>query len=288
MKETDDNDAYHADKSRIGKSGLDLIHKSPLHYWAKYLDPNRQWETQSPALLMGSVNHMLLFEPQLFASKYITCDDTEICAQIGGKAPRSTKAYKEWYAEFEAINKGKTVIEKEMLDTALAMRASVYEHPAAHVLLESGIAEERLDFLWEGTDDDGNPIQVPCKAKPDWRSHNGFIVDLKTTEDASPEGFGKSFFNYRYHVQAAFYMDAYTRWSGGEEARGFIFIAVEKKPPFATAVYYTTAEQFQLGREEYEADLRTYHKALTTGKWNGYPTEVMPMQMPAWAFKKNR
>lgn len=282
----DDNEAYHADKTRIGKSGLDLIHQSPLHYYAKYLDPNRKWEKQTDALLMGSVNHMLLFEPKLFASKYIVCDDDKICAQIGGKSPRSTTKYKEWYAEFETVNKGKTVIEKEVLDTALAMQSSVMEHPAASVLLEGGIAEQRIDFTWNGYDRDGNEIIVPCKMKPDWQAHNGFIVDLKTTADASPEGFGKSFYNYRYHVQGAFYTDGFTIANGGPP-RGFIFIAVEKTPPYAVAVYYMTPEQLDMGRAEYEADLRTYKRCLQTGNFHGYPTEVMPIQMPGWAFKKS-
>ena len=31
------------------------------------------------------------------------------------------------------------------------------------------------------------------------------VIDVKTTSDASPEGFGKSSWNLGYHVQAAFY-----------------------------------------------------------------------------------
>jgi len=32
------NKEYHA-KNMVGKSGLDLIARSPAHYWAKYINP---------------------------------------------------------------------------------------------------------------------------------------------------------------------------------------------------------------------------------------------------------
>ena len=47
----------------------------------------------------------------------------------------------------------------------------------------------------------------------------GVLSDLKSVQDASPEGFAQGIANYRWHRQAAFYLD-------GCEMERFNFIAV--------------------------------------------------------------
>ena len=77
---------------------------------------------------------------------------------------------------------------------------------------------------------------LQCKCRPDWISADGgILVDLKTTEDASPREFQRSIAKWRYHVQAGWYM-AGIEAAYGTRPSGFIFIAVEKKPPFAVGV----------------------------------------------------
>lgn len=272
------NEAYHADKLRIGKSGLDLIHKSPAHYYAKYLDPNRVWEEPTPALAFGSALHVAVFEPTEFTKRFV----------IAPEINRRTSAGKEEYEQFLKNNKGKTIITDEVFQHVQKMKEKVYEHPSAAVLLESGIAEKVFHWNWEGDDDEGNPIMVRCKIKPDWLSHNGFVVDLKSTEDASPQGFGKSVWNYRYHVQGAFYSEGMAYCNDGEFPRGFIFIAVEKSPPYAVALYYLTPEHMEIGRSEYIKDLRVYHKCLQTNEWPAYGDGVIAVQLPGWAINKSK
>lgn len=282
IPQIDENQAYHADTTRISKSGLDLIARSPAHYYAAYLDPNREPRKTSAALIAGSVSHLTLLEPHLFASQYFILDDAAKVQEIGGASPRTTTKYKEWKAGILAANEGKTEISLETYKAVNRMIANVQAHPAAKLLFKpGGKAEERIDWIWQGYDQDGNPIQVRCKIKPDWQAANGFIVDLKTTEDASPSGFLRSVYKYRYHVQSAYYIDGYTQ-RNGVEPRGFIFIAVEKSPPYAVALYFATPEMIQAGRSTYERDLRTYHHCLQTNEWHGYPTQIMPLDLPTW------
>lgn len=269
---TDENAVYHADTRRIGKSGLDLIAKSPAHYWAKYLDPNREREEQTAALLFGSAAHMAVFEPDEFPNKFV----------IAPKLNLRTNAGKAALEEFYEMNKGKSVITTDIYDSVMRVNEAVRSVPAAMVLLQSGIAEQRIDWIKELVNEDGEFIEVACKAKPDWQSHNGFIVDLKTTEDASPAGFAKSVWNYRYHVQAPFYCDAY-EYKYGKQPQGFIFIAVEKSPPYAVALYYATEQIMDKGRVTYERDLRTYQRCIESGEWPAYGNEPKPLQLPPWA-----
>lgn len=262
------NEAYHANTARIGKSGLDLIAKSPAHYWAKYLDPNREREKPTPALLFGTAVHSAILEPHDFSDRY----------QVFPDVNRRTNAGK---AEYEALQEHAkqnniTYLSADDLAACLRIRDAVHKHPAARLLLQSGVAEDTL--LW-----DDQLTGAQCKARPDFLSSNtGYIVDVKTTQDASPSGFSKSAYGYRYHVQAAWYLDGHMA-SLGKPAEGFAFIAVEKEPPYAVSVYYVTSDFYELGKATYLRDLNKYMECLHANKWPGYSEDFQPINLPAWA-----
>jgi len=46
----------------VSKSGLDQIAKSPLHYWARFLDPDRVWTEPTPAMRLGTALHTHVLE----------------------------------------------------------------------------------------------------------------------------------------------------------------------------------------------------------------------------------
>jgi hypothetical protein len=261
----DENTLYHADTSRIGKSGLDLIHKAPAYYWAKYLDPNREREEPTKALRIGSAFHMLLLEGEKFPHRYA------IMPEFSGTGMKARK--EEWLE----VNAGKEFITADEYDGIQRMRDAVMKHPLVPSLLAQGIAERKT--LWEEPE-----TGAKCKFKPDWiDTNNGLLVDVKTTADASPAGFGKSCWNYRYHVQSAFYMDGAEH--AGLNVSHFVFIAVETTAPYLCAVYYADAEMLEAGRREYLADLRVYLECLRTKEWPGYPTDMKPISLPGWATK---
>ncbi len=265
-----ESDQYHADTSRISKTGLDIIHRSPAHYYARYLDPKREPQRETPALLQGKAIHSAVFEPELFPKEYA----------VAPSVNRSTKAGKEAYAAFAELNAGKTFIDANTYEICNRINASIRSIPICKDLLSVGVAEQRVDFDWS----DGETI-VPAKTKPDWNIHGSVLVDLKTTDDARANAFGKSVYKYRYHVQGAFYSDAMAANNGGDVPDQFIFIAVEKQAPFAVAVYYLTREQIELGRYEYEQDILLYHKCKTNNSWPGYDAQAQPVEMPAWALR---
>ena len=95
---------------------------------------------------------------------------------------------------------------------------------------------------------------ILCRCRPDFWREDDIIVDVKTTEDASPEEFSRSLAKWRYHVQAPFYMDG-IELATGRRPKGFVFLVVEKKPPYAVAAYTLDPESIELGRSEYRADL---------------------------------
>lgn len=256
---------YHADTSRISKSGLDLINKCPAKYFEKYLNPNAEPEKRTEALIEGNAFHVLSLEPEIFPHHFVVKPDFK---GHGSVARREA---------FEAENKDKEIISMDTWVKISRMRNSLISHPVAKELLSLGLAEQTV--LW--TDE---LTGAPCKSRHDWFNiPHKFIVDLKSTEDASDAEFARSAFKYRYHVQAAFYLDGAI--ANGMDPKGFVFIAVEKKPPFLVNVFYADDDFIEAGRQQYLQDLETYARCVSTGRWPGYDVRIKPLSLPAWATR---
>jgi exodeoxyribonuclease VIII len=261
------NRAYHENTTRISKSGLDLIARSPAHYYAAYLDPKREPRKETPALVQGRAAHLAILEPHLFKEEF---------ALHPGFNMRTNQGKADYEAWLEKIGPGKTVIDVDVYDISMRMRDAVHKHPAAAELLQTGYPEQT--FFWNDQE-----TGVACKCRTDFMTPSRIIVDIKTTENASPDAFGRSAANYRYHVQGAYYADGLT--ANGYTPEGFVFIAVEKAPPFAVAVYYLDEQGMEAGRLTYSRNLSTYKDCLSNKAWPGYSDEVTPLQLPNYALK---
>ena len=279
------NREYHDDTSRISKSGLDLIGRSPLHYYRRYLAEERDAAPDSKALIMGSAVHAAILEPAVFEAEF--CRGLENC-------DRRTKEGKEQYQNFLNASGGKQVLTPEDFADVLTIRDAVLAHPVAARLLSEGTPEGVLYFDYPASSfplDEGESVEdfeaAPAKIRFDFLHSSGTVlVDIKTTEDASPEAFQRSVAKYNYHKQAALYTDAFA-FSGLPVPDKFVFIAVEKSAPYAVGVYLLATEAVEVGRGEVAAGMKTYSIARKTGNWAGYtPTKIVPITLPAWAFSK--
>jgi hypothetical protein len=260
-----DNTAYHAHPA-VSKSQLDLIARSPLHYWARYLDPSRVAPEPSPQMRLGTALHTHVLE----LSRW----DEEIA--VAPAMDRRTKAGKESYAAFEAAAAGKTVITADDAEVVMAMGRSIMRHPGAAMLLGlSGKAE--TTHMWTDA-----LYGVECKCRPDWLTDDGSImVDLKTTRDASPRGFRRSIADYRYHVQAGWYMQG-VHAATGRRPEQFIFICVETTAPYAVAVYAADAEMIERGHEQAMKDLGKLAVCRAADSWPSYSDQIETISLPGW------
>jgi hypothetical protein len=280
-----DNQSYHADTTRISKSGLDQIARSPAHYWQNYLAPDRPKRKQTPALLIGSVFHKLTLEPETFKQEYLVEPDnapnrpTEL--QLFAENPSAkTRQAIDFWGRLEATYPEHQVISRDVFDTAQRMRDAVMKHPAARELFAIGGTAERTVLFTE-------PVSgAPCKCRPDYETKEDIVLDLKSTIDASPAEFGRSAYNYRYHVQAPFYLDGINAEAGFRKVNDFVFIACEKEPPFGVGVYFADKAALELGREAYIADCETYMECLRTGQWPAYSPGILGLQIPSWAYRR--
>ena len=263
------NTEYHAHPA-ISKSHLDQVAKSPLHYWARYLDPNRVVPEPTPAMAIGSAVHTHVLELDQWDARYVSAPDG---------IDRRTKAGKAEWEAFTTAATGRTVLPKADADLVMRMAHSVFSHPAAAMLLAlPGKAE--TTHMWT---DAATGLQ--CKCRPDWLTDDGrLLVDLKTTEDAG-RGFAKSIAQWRYHVQASWYLDGIEQATGTRPEQ-FLFLCVEKKAPYAVAVYAADAEMIAAGAQTAARDLDVLATCKAAGAWPGYSDQIEPISLPPWMLPR--
>ena len=260
-----DNAAYHAHPA-VSKSHLDLIARSPLHYWSRYLDPNRKPLEPTPAMRLGTAFHTHVLELERW--------DAEIA--VAPACDRRTKAGKEAYAAFQDAAAGKTVISADDAEQVQAMGKAVFRHPGAAMLLGRPGKAETTHMWTDAT------YGIECKCRPDWLSDDGtIVVDLKTTKDASPRGFRRSIGEFRYQVQAAWYLHGLEQATGRRPDQ-FVFICVEKEPPYACAVYAADAEMIERGHQQAMADLGELAICRAADRWPSYSDQIETIGLPGW------
>lgn len=265
-----ENADYHR-HAAVSKSHLDQVARSPLHYWARYVDPKRVQPEPTAAMLLGTAVHTHILELNEWDQRYIAAPDG---------IDRRTKAGKEAWAAFEAKAAGRTVISRDDAELVMAMGRAVHGHPAAAMLLALPGAAETT-WMWHD-----QPTGLQCKCRPDWLTTDGsLIVDLKTTEDASPAGFKKSIGNFRYFVQASWYLDGIEQ-ATGRRPEQFIFLCVEKKAPHAVAVYAADAEMIESGAKQARMDLDKLAECKASNSWPGYSNQIETISLPAWMRPK--
>ena len=250
---------YHADKSTVSKHGLDLMAQAPALYRWKLDNPET---TRTPALRWGNLVHLAVLEPWKIAEETVVLD-----------VDRRTKAGKEAYAE--AVATGREVISPEEEHELVAMRFEVHGHLASEPLLR-GDFDVESSIYW--TDE---KTGVACRARPDVVRCDGYVVDLKTCASASPRAFQRAAWDYRYHVQAAYYLDGLL--ANGVDAQKFAFICVETKAPYLVAVYIADTDLIAHGRKAYKRDLAMYAACVESGTWPGYSAAPQILSAPEWA-----
>lgn len=249
----------------MNQSSLKWARRSMAHMRA-YMNGQLSPANRS-TLLFGSLCHTLTLEPHL-QSIYAVQPDFGDLRKSANKAERD---------EWMAINSHRTVVTQKQWDEANAIADRVRSHPAAGDLLKVGVAEVTAFAELCG---------VRCKGRIDWmpkpkRKGENLLVDLKTTTDSS-YGFAKSIANFGYDMQAAFYLDMFEAITG--QTASWVFIAVEKEPPYEPAVYRLNEESVEAGREKYQQALADYAYAVENDEYRGYSDEIRTISLPAWAM----
>jgi hypothetical protein len=275
-------DYFQADA--ISVSGMKKIKVSPMHY------KEAEEIVETEAMTFGSAYHAFVLEPEKFEKDYYIFDDSVVCGALiakGSKSPRATNDYKAWKESEMSFADGKTLLDKEDFKKLEAMKYRLFSHPYAKMLLTNGEPEVGLSGTLQTT-----AGEINVKLKPDYiKSIKHIIVDLKTANDASIDGFTRAAADMDYHIQAAFYSDMVELMTNDQRPQKFVFIAQEKKKPFAFNLFECSPQFIGQGRYEYEMLLQLYKYCIDNNKWPGYqcfcPNRygLLELNLPKYAIK---
>lgn len=251
----------------LRSSYLRHFRRTALHAREEHLRPSRP----TRALDLGNAIHTAILEPELLEKRYAPPYE-------GGD--RRFNAGKAAWAAFQVEHAGKEILAGGDFDTARRARDSVWKQPWAAALL-SGRGANELSIGWDDPE-----FGVRCKARIDRfaADFDGLptIVDLKSAEDAGKEAFRRSIENYAYGLQAALYMDGLAV-AAGPHYRRWLWVVVEKAPPYACALREPDDEVLEEGRRLYRTAIAMHLECERSGFWLGYPPHPEIIGRPPWA-----
>ena len=253
-------------------SGLKKTIRSLAHWKA---DQDEKPEP-TKALIFGIVFHHHLLTPE---------DPMRVTVKPDGLS-LATKEGKAWKA---SLPDGAMIITQDEEDAIFRMVEKIKQHPNARAAFGEGKAEVSVFHEYK------HPLTgevIQLKGRMDFVNDGGTIVDAKTCEDARPASFAQAAVEFGYFWQAAFYLNFL--WNpvcdilGTPELKkhSFVFVAVEKTPPYAVKPYCVVPGAIDLYTPRIEEEIAKYAIAKRTGYYPAYPQDVALLAPPEWGVRR--
>ena len=252
----------------ISRSELFKISESPEKF--KYYRENP--EEPTPALLFGQLFHAMALQPETVCEQFAVMPNVD----------RRTKAGKEAFAKFESESADKHVVSLDMVEQATAMCEALNKNEFVKKLLKG---EKEKPFFWV---DEMTGEQ--CKCRTDVLTEIGenlIIVDLKTADCAETETFIRAAIKYGYDFQSAMYSDGVKHNTNRNPL--FVFIVIEKKPPYAINILQADKLLIRRGYDLFREYLGIYSECKKTGVWWGYLgryNQINNLVLPSYLAKE--
>lgn len=126
------------------------------------------------------------------------------------------------------------------------------------------------------------------KVRPDARGMDNqerlILADLKSTfrGGATEMAWQQHCARMAYHIQDSFYSDVYTDLMGPPF---FLFMVVERKPPYACRIFQLNPAGKKFAREKYKRAMEQFRKCQESGVWPGYDEDIVTVSLPAWELR---
>lgn len=265
---------YYGCRETRSHSMLKAFRDSPLAYRDTYVTGTLA-SPDSKTLVAGRALHTAVLEPDKFKQMF---------AIKPPNANKASNANKEVLAAFEKEHGDKAHLDDKDFIWLRGAVERLKQCPEATYLLKGnkGVNERALRWV-----DGDTTLRLRCKADRAVVDEL-MIVDLKSTDDPTPEEFAKSIDNYGYHTQAAFYIDGFARVLEVEPSRiRFVIIACSKKPPYDIGIYEVGEKSLALGRKINRRHLRNLYECEQTDYWiPSYSSSITTIDVPRYAFMR--
>lgn len=252
----------------ISRSELFKIKESPEKF--KYYKENP--EEPTPSLIFGQLFHAMALQPETVNQQFAIIPNVD----------RRTKAGKAEFAAFEAEAENKTIVTAEMVEQATAMCEALNKNDFVRKLLKG---EKEKSFFWND-----DLTAEPCKCRVDCLTKLGdkvLVIDIKTTDNAENEAFTRSALKYGYDLQAGMYSEGIKKNIGVQPR--FVFIAIEKKPPYAINIFEADELFVKRGYDLFREYIGIYHDCKKTNNWFGYLgkyNQINNLALPTYLAKE--
>lgn len=247
------NEQYHAHEA-ISSSDVKAVSSTSLLHWK-----NKVYR-RSAAFDLGTAVHALVLEA-----------DEDLV--VRGPADRRGNKWKE--ALTAADLNGQLLLTEADYDVAHDMAESILSTDVGKRMHGNTTVNEMSVFVR----DDAHGLDLKTRPDSYWEEQ-GVIYDIKTTQDASPAGFAREVQKYNYAIQAAFYMHCLRL--AGKPAKNFVFVCVEKQPPYATCTHILSPEYIKWAEAQMSDVLHQIKTAQDDNDFStGWPV-VNVIDLPRW------
>lgn len=198
-----------------------------------------------------------------------------------------TKAAREARESARAL--GKVPLLPAEYAEAQAIAAAVHAHPVARYLFDPDYGAPERSLFWQDPE-----TGVWLRSRLDWlpfagrHGHRFIIGDLKTAASADRASIAKAVANFRYFMQAPFYVDG-VRALGYDDDPAFLFVFVETEPPYLVTVAQLDDDAMDAGRTLNRQAIERYRDCMESGMWPGYsdfPTDIELISLPPWTLRQ--
>ena len=277
-----------------------FANQSAAHYHHHFLGEPAV-RAESAAMVLGSLVHCLVLEPDQVHSRYQVLDESDDnvlrtvpqlrswlqqrdLSQAGNKQELTERIMQHdadapvWSVIQERMKeKHQKLIKRDVMQQAQNMANSVTDHPKVRVLLQNG---EREVSVWSQHDDTGQVI----KCRPDLlQSGGGLCIDLKTCQCAAPRKFIRNVIDFGYDLQQAHYLQVLN--SAGIDVDTFVFIAVESEPPYLTQIYLLDMKASTASLKRWQRIMQRLQQCQEEDYWPGY-TDDTQLVLPKWYYQQ--
>lgn len=267
---TDATRNYFADYSAWSQSMCKTFLDRRRLAHAYYVERSAAEPSDKSPYRKGTALHSAILEPDLFAAMVRKWPHGLLSAD-GGIRSKEAKDYRDSMA-----SAGMILLKDAEYDAVQCMAASVQKVCGTWL---NGDAKKEHTIYWTDTDSG-----LPCKLRLDWwmeLPESNIVIDLKTSADASPEGFRSSVKRFRYWFQDDHYSSGVTGQNG--KPTEFYFAVVDVDFPHTTALYRIDEETKRHASEKRRRTLAEIAQCHVSGDWREpWEQDITPINLKTW------
>lgn len=242
----------------LNYSRIKHMERSPMAYRYNCDNPSEPTD----AMILGNAAHIAILEPSL----------ADFAIWTGGR--RAGKEFDRWCEETDGLFQ---LNEKEA-KRVIGIRDAVHANPVAQKYLR--FVRTEVTMVWRDPS-----FKRDMKARIDAITDivdEQVMVSLKSTVDCRDFRFASQYAQMSYHAQDAIYQNGFFQLTG--TLPRMVTVAVEKKPPYESAVYNIPTDVIRQGQQQVSKWLERLADCERANKWPAAVEGEQDLVLPAWAF----